>query len=337
MYYILAAVFLTLIVLLRFYKRLKRKLISVIYPANETDHLGHDRGRIAVLTYNVAGLPQAISAAKMPRRLSITEIGDKISAFDIVNVQEDFNYNEALYSLNQHPYRTDTKGKIPIGDGLNTLSKFPILSYHRVPWRHCSGPDCWTVKGFSVSRVQLSERIIVDVYNVHANSSDKARAAKARRENLRQLANYILDHSAGHPLLVMGDFNAHYAYKRDNLHEFLLHTGLTDGWVTFRQKGVYPEVVPKFVAQDMLRLDNDVESLDKIFFRDSQEVQFVPVDYQVEIDQFTDGRDNPLSDHLAVSMRLDWKWKGKISQNEDEKTALQKKQGVLSALSPKLS
>ena len=54
-----------------------------------------------------------------------------------------------------------------------------------------------------------------------------------------------------------------------------------------------------------------------------------PVDYQVEIDQFTDGRDNPLSDHLAVSMRLDWKWKGKISQNEDEKTAHSEEAGCV--------
>lgn len=335
MYYLLTAVFLTLIILLRFYKRLKRKLISVIYPIKETDHPDHDQGRLAVLTYNIAGLPQTISAAKMPRRLSITEIGEKISPFDIVNVQEDFNYNQALYSLNEHPFRTDTKGKIPIGDGLNTLSKFPILSYHRIPWKHCSGPDCWTVKGFSVARIQVSEAVTIDVYNVHANSSDKARAAKARRENLRQLANYILEHSADHPLLVMGDFNAHYAFKRDNLHEFLLHTGLTDGWVAFHQKGLYPEVVPKFVAQDMLTLHNDVESLDKIFFRDSLEVKFTPVAYQVEIDQFTDGRGNPLSDHLAISMRLDWKWEGKMMQNEDEKTVHQKQTELNSAL-PKM-
>lgn len=321
MYYVLTVVVLILVVLSLFYKRLKRKLIAVVYPSLETEPRGQSHGNISVLTYNVAGLPQAISAAKMPRRLSIAEIGEKINSFDVVNVQEDFNYNEALYSLNTHPFRTETKGKIPIGDGLNTLSKFPILSYHRVPWKHCSGADCWTVKGFSVARVQLSKTVVVDVYNVHANSSDKARAAKARRENLRQLANYIHTHSAGYPLLVMGDFNAHYAYKRDNLHEFILHTGLIDGWVAFGQDGRYPEVVPKFVAPDMLSIHEGMESLDKIFFRNNQHVQFSPVGYAVEAKQFTDGRGNPLSDHLAISMRLEWRKVTQTKQRHDLEAA----------------
>lgn len=306
MYYLLVVIFLVLLILSFSYKRLKRKLISVFPPLDSVPPRGSNQGQFAVLTYNVAGLPQGISAAKMPRKLSITDIGEKINAFDIVNVQEDFNYNEALYALNKHPFRTDTKGKIPIGDGLNTLSKFPIIAYHRVPWTHCSGADCWTVKGFSVSRILLSEALTVEVYNVHANSSDKARAAKARRENLRQLASYIVEHSAGQALLVMGDFNAHYAYKKDNLHEFLLQTGLTDGWIDVCRQGRYPEVIPQFVAPDMLRLHKGIESLDKIFFRNSAELQFTPLDYQVETDRFTDSRGNHLSDHLAVSMALKW-------------------------------
>ncbi|MFD1164451.1 endonuclease/exonuclease/phosphatase family protein [Sphingobacterium daejeonense] len=303
--FILAGV---IIVLLFLFKNLKGKLISVAIPQEDSSSEHFLQGKISLLTYNIAGLPQGISAAKLPRKLSIAEIGEKIEPFDIVNVQEDFNYNTAFYSKNLHPYRTETKGKIPVGDGLNTLSKYPIIEYRRIPWRHCSGPDCWTVKGFTFAQIQLAHQVTIDVYNIHANSSDVARAARARRENFRQLANYINEHSVDRPIIVMGDFNAHYAYKRDNLHEFLLTTGLSDGWVQYLRKGVFPEVIPKFIAQHMLSLNNETESLDKIFFRSSKNLKFQPVDYQVEIQHFTNDEDQALSDHLAVSMKLDWTW-----------------------------
>jgi len=303
--FILAGV---IVVLLFVFKNLKGKLISVAIPHEETTTEQFLQGKISLLTYNIAGLPQGISAAKLPRKLSIAEIGEKIEPYDIVNVQEDFNYNTALYSKNAHPFRTDTKGKIPVGDGLNTLSKYPILEYRRVPWRHCSGPDCWTVKGFSFAQIQLTQQVTIDVYNIHANSSDVARAARARRENFRQLAAYINEHSVDRPIIVMGDFNAHYAYKRDNLHEFLLTTGLSDGWVQFLRKGVFPEVIPKFIAQHMLSLTNETESLDKIFFRSSKHLKFQPLDYKVESEYFTNSDGQALSDHLAVSMLLGWTW-----------------------------
>ena len=297
-----------IIVLLFVFKKLKRKLISVVLSEETFSENKQAKGKLKVLTYNIAGLPQGISAAKMPRKPSIAEIGDKISAFDIINVQEDFNYNTAFYSLNKHPYKTEHKGKIPIGDGLNTLSNYPIVSYHRIPWRHCSGPDCWTVKGFTYSQIQLDQNVIIDVYNVHANSSDVARAARARRENIRQLASYIQEHSADKPILVMGDFNAHYAFKKDNIHEFLVTTGLTDGWVQYLRKGVFPEIISKFVALDMLSLTNETESLDKIFYRNSKEFRFIPTAYQVESTYFVNNEGFPLSDHLAVSMEFDWEW-----------------------------
>ncbi len=291
------------------FNNLKNKLISVDFPQKQQEEEEDTlviKGEFSVLTYNIAGLPQGISAAKTLRKEAIAEIGEKIKPFDIVNVQEDFNYNNSFYSRNEHEYKTSHKGKIPVGDGLNTLSHFPILSYHRIPWRHCSGPDCWTVKGFSITQIQLAPGIIVDVYNVHANSSDVARATRARRENFRQLAKYINEHSEGKPLIVMGDFNAHYAYKRDNLYEFIESTGLTDGWVNYLRKNEFPEIIPKFVAQHMLSLNNETESLDKIFFRDSENLKFQPKDYQVESVLFTNTKNQALSDHLAVSMQFEW-------------------------------
>ena len=128
-------------------------------------------GGFSVLTYNIAGLPEIISSAVTRRAPSIAEIGRKLNAFDIVNVQEDFNYNGNLYNEgNSHPFRTLTKGGVPFGDGLNTLSKYPVHEVRRISWNECTGADCLTPKGFTYSRLEIARNIYVDLYNVHANA-----------------------------------------------------------------------------------------------------------------------------------------------------------------------
>src|SRR5581483_8603985 len=92
-------------------------------------------GSFSVLTYNIAGLPQALSSAPTPRDSSTAQIGRLINAYDVVHVQEDFNYHAYLYDYgNLHPYRTATSGGAGIGDGLNSLSYFPITDFSRTTW-----------------------------------------------------------------------------------------------------------------------------------------------------------------------------------------------------------
>ncbi|MFI9563877.1 hypothetical protein ACIHCN_10810, partial [Streptomyces rishiriensis] len=85
---------------------------------------GSGSGSFNVLSYNVAGLPAIISSASTPRDTSTTAIGQRIAPYDIVHVEEDFNYHSYLYAGDTaHPYRTPTSGGAGIGSGLNTLSK----------------------------------------------------------------------------------------------------------------------------------------------------------------------------------------------------------------------
>jgi endonuclease/exonuclease/phosphatase family metal-dependent hydrolase len=271
------------------------------------------QGEFSLLTYNVAGLPERISSALTPRRESMIQIGELISDFDIVHVQEDFNYNRFLYEKNTHLYRTKHKGKVPFGDGLNTLSKYPILEYRRIPWRHCTGSDCLTPKGFTYTKIKLAKNIYIDVYNVHANSHYAPKASYARQHNINQLKQYIYDHSADQALLVLGDFNAHYAFKLDNLPLFVKETGLYDGWVDLVQDGHFPEVDDHFMPLSMLELTNSNESIDKIYYRSSKHLIFTPQEYNIEDKKFVAPSGKPLSDHLAVSMRFKWEWKEEIT------------------------
>ena len=94
--------------------------------------------------------------------------------YDVVNVQEDFNYHSYLYAADTHPYRTATSGGAGIGDGLNTLSNdaYDADDFERDRWNSCQldSGDCLTPKGFTFMRVRLAEGGYVDFYNLHANA-----------------------------------------------------------------------------------------------------------------------------------------------------------------------
>ncbi|SFS34562.1 Metal-dependent hydrolase, endonuclease/exonuclease/phosphatase family [Sphingobacterium wenxiniae] len=265
-------------------------------------------GELSLLTYNIAGLPEVLSAASTPRASSIKEIAKKINRFDIVNVQEDFHYHKELYnSENNHPFRTLHKPGLPYGDGLNTLSKYPITETKRIAWNACHGSDCLAAKGFSFIRIQLTKNIYVDVYNVHATARDEKAAAAARQKNIVQLAEYINMHSAKNAVLVMGDFNAHFAASWDNLQWFTKETQLQDVWVNMMHNGEYPDGQPSFTPKEKLTLTDNCESIDKIFFRNSEDIIFLPRQYKIEDQYFSNKKHTALSDHHAVSCVISWK------------------------------
>ena len=277
-------------------------------------------GELSLLTYNVAGLPEIISAAESPRAASMKVISERINSFDIVNVQEDFYYHRELYNGgNMHRYRTRQKQAIPFGDGLNILSKYPVLESQRVEWTDCHGADCYAAKGFLFTRIEIARGMTVDVYNLHATASDIEPAVKAREKNLLQLKQFIEQHSGNRALLVMGDFNAHYAAGWDDLAGFYQPLELQDAWVLLQNNGTVPNVINEFVATDKLRLTDSCESIDKIYFRNSSSIEFTPRSYKVENRQFQNGQGQALSDHCAVSLNLAWR---KRQLSEDLNTDL---------------
>ena len=266
-------------------------------PAVPVELEERSAGELSLLTYNIAGLPEWISSAETPRSTSIREIGRLIENFDLVNLQEDFNYNQALYQDNIHPFRTVSKGRVPFGDGLSTLSNYPILKSERMTWQACSGSDCLTPKGFSFMRVLLAKNVSIDVYNLHATAQNNVKAIVARGKNLDQSAEFVQEYSAGQALIIMGDFNAHYAFWDDNIADFSQQLNLSDGWVELNNKGELPEKRRDFVANHALKVHDECESIDKIFIRDSEQLQFIPRSYKVEQDLFSTADGRPLSDH----------------------------------------
>lgn len=248
-------------------------------------------GAIELLTYNVAGLPEIVSPSRPTRNLPL--VSPLLNAYDLVVAQEDFAYHDKLVSQVVHPYQFEPKPARDafVGNGLTTLSNFPLEGVEHVVWESCNGyltalSDCLSEKGFSVGRVHLSRDVSVDIYNIHADAGADADDVTARVREYQQLANHVQTHSRGRAVVLAGDTNLDVAVAADRaiLDRFLSETGLADSCrqVTCAREGI-----------------------DRVFVRSSGRVELRAV-YWAEDPRFVDAQGEQLSDHPAVAVRIAW-------------------------------
>ncbi|GHF98110.1 jacalin-like lectin [Streptomyces hydrogenans] len=270
-------------------------------------------GTFSVLTYNIAGLPESVSSAPTPREPATTEIGRRITPYDIVHVQEDFNYHARLYAADTaHPYRTPTSGGAGIGSGLNTLAKsaYEADDVARVRWNSCQydSGDCLTPKGFTLTRQRLAEGVYVDFYNLHTNAGTSAGDLKSRADNLNQLTAFITTHSAGNAVVVMGDTNTRYTRTGDTIAAFAAANRLTDAWVELIRGGVPPSQGsdPLLCDQSLPTVPDTCELVDKVLYRGSRLVSLNATSYRNEHAAFLTDTSRMLSDHDPVAVGFSW-------------------------------
>ncbi|MEU1850654.1 jacalin-like lectin [Streptomyces sp. NPDC019990] len=255
-----------------------------------------DSGSFNVLTYNVAGLPEGLSSGSPAKNTPL--ISPRLGAYDIVNVQEDFNHHAALYAGDDHPHRTATSGGVPFGDGLNTLSDHPFEDFQRVKWNKCTGTNCLTPKGFSLARVRLAEGAFVDLYNVHTNADSTDDALAARRANIEQLSDFIQENSAGNAVIVMGDTNTRYTRAGDNIRTLLTENGLTDAWVQRVKGGTPPAQGSDPLVCPTAAPSQDCEVVDKVLYRGGRLMSLNATRYHNDWASFLDPAGDNLSDHF---------------------------------------
>ncbi|HEY8984600.1 MAG TPA: jacalin-like lectin [Streptomyces sp.] len=265
-------------------------------PAQAATAQAAASGTFNVLTYNVAGLPEPLSSSKPATNTPL--ISPRLGAYDIVNVQEDFNYHAALYANDDHAYRTPTSGGVPFGDGLNTLSDLPFEDFERVKWGKCTGTNCLTPKGFSLARVRIAEGVFVDLYNVHTNADDSEDALAARRANITQLSDFIRANSAGNAVIVMGDTNTRYTRSGDNIRTLTSENGLTDAWVQLVKGGTAPTQGADAIVCPTSAPPNTCEVVDKVLYRSSELVKLSASRYSNDWAKFLDSAGGNLSDHF---------------------------------------
>lgn len=271
-------------------------------------------GTFNVLAYNVAGLPEGLSSGKPATNTPL--ISPRLGAYDIVNVQEDFNHHAALYAGDDHPHRTATSGGVPFGDGLNTLSDYAFEDFQRVKWNKCTGTNCLTPKGFSLARVRLAEGVFVDLYNVHTNADSDDAALAARRANVTQLSEFIKANSAGNAVIVMGDTNTRYTRAGDNIRTLVNENGLSDPWVDLVRGGNAPAQGSEALVCPEKEPTNDCEVVDKILYRGSDLVNLDATRYNNDWSKFLDSAGGNLSDHFPHTVDFSWTLPAKLRASD---------------------
>jgi endonuclease/exonuclease/phosphatase family metal-dependent hydrolase len=239
-----------------------------------------------VLTYNVAGLPEGVS--KSHPATNTSQISPKLNAYDLVVVQEDFSYHDDLISASTHPNKsTPMKGSgTDLGDGLNTLSKFPFSAFTRTKWKSCNGyfdsaNDCLTPKGFTRFVVDLGAGREVDFYDVHFDAGRDDGDYDARSEQVDQIVTAIATQSKGRAVIVAGDTNMK-ASDEPVFLKLLKDAGLSCACRTLSC--------------------SDTALIDRVLFRSSASVGLSPQSFAVE--SWTDSKGEPLSDHDPVSVEF---------------------------------
>lgn len=254
--------------------------------------VGELEGRFTLLTYNVAGLPQALSPSS-PRD-NIPLMSPLFDAYDVSVMQEDFSYHELLFQAVHHRFRAQPMQPLSlVGDGLSQLSRLAFDGVHRVRWQRCNGfissaADCLADKGFTFSRLDVGGDQVLHLYNLHADAGAGPLDIETRAHNFAQLAAYIQRRSAGQAVVVAGDTNlmTSNADDAETLARFLEALELRDAC---RVLGCWP-----------------VEPIDRVLYRGSSRVALTVTRLWLDT-RFVDATGSPLSDHPAIGAELHWR------------------------------
>ena len=269
---------------------------------------------VSVLCYNVAGLPNLDALTGKPGAPDVggnqTQLGRQLnaSAYDVIAVQEDFNYHRYLADeLKTYPNKTNHTGGVPGGDGLNVFSRVPVYNETRTTWEQLygvidDGADEMTPKGILYTVLDFGDGILVDLYDIHADAYGDPGSCAARRDNFRQLAEAIEKRGTDRPVIVTGDFNASiHQGSDDGLYE-TLYAGcsLKDAWVELHNGGDYENFAywEETVGGGWPNYWGVWDSLEKFLYRDGGGVHVEATSFSYT--DFLNNAGESISDHKAA-------------------------------------
>jgi len=240
--------------------------------------------QFSIATLNVDGLPQKLLVWKLnaegPGSVGSARIGKYLvrKGYDLVMMQEDFNYHDVLTVMLEDTYRMDEwSGDIGVEgrkidylhlqnhrfacDGLMACWKNDLMvtPVGRTPWLQNFGKfshanDEMVTKGFRRYDVTLRSGARIVVYNMHMDATldeDEAemngeKDREARVAQWMQLKDEVLQNLDERPVIITGDVNSFYG--RDDVKRIFIDAinesgrgTAADVWVELQQRGVYPE------------------------------------------------------------------------------------------------
>lgn len=274
---------------------------------------------VSFLCYNVAGLPipSVFSDTKKVVPVATKKIGKVLNdcGCDIIAVQEDFQYHSILArQMTNYPYQTYTAGGIPVGDGLNIFSKYPLYNVERVAWDEAygiftQGADELTPKGFIKCTVDYNG-LLFDFYNIHVDAFGSEMDCVYKVKQFNQLLDYIAENSEGRSVMITGDYNAiMHGDVNARLYGIMIEGGgFKDAWCEVVNNGDYFQGDDKY---ERINYYNSLyqdswgywDSVERMLYKDGDlHLTALTNEYEMYYDE--DG--NPLSDH--ASCRFDFRF-----------------------------
>ena len=300
-----------------FKKALSVLLAVVLLAALAAPALAGEAPRVneelTVMCYNVAGLPipSAFSETKKVVPTATGKIGQLLNecGCDVIAVQEDFQYHDILArQMTNYPYQTYTAGGIPVGDGLNIFSKYPLYNVERVAWDEAygiftQGADELTPKGFIKCTVDF-KGLLIDFYNIHVDAFGSEIDCVYKVKQFHQLLDYITENSAGRSVMITGDFNANmHSDVNAKLYPIMIEEGgFQDAWCEVVNNGDYfqgpnrQELINQYYEQYNGVSWGAWDSVERMLYR-SGDLTLTPVENTYEMRYDEEG--NPLSDHAT--------------------------------------
>ena len=296
--------------------------------------------QFTLATLNVDGLPQKLLVIKLnpdgPGDAGTARIGKYLvkKGYDLVMMQEDFNYHDVLTVWLEDDYKLDEwSGDLVVElfgerkvdflhlqnhrfdcDGLmaawkNDLQVTPAV---RTPWKQNFGKfshanDEMVTKGFRRYDVTLrsGERIVV--YNMHMDATlnkdeEEGKGEKdheARMAQWAQLKEDVLQQLDSRPIIITGDLNS--LYGRDEVKSVFIDAinesgrgTASDVWVELKRNGVYP-------TETVTETTTGEETYDKIIFiNPTIGTSIQPVDITIDREGYLYNA-KPLGDHWPVA------------------------------------
>jgi len=279
-----------------------------------------DVTELSIISANVSGLPATFSKYDRDVPSSQKTLGGMLndSGYDVICVQEDFQYHDTLAAtMTSYPYKTHTSGGVPIGDGLNIFSKYPMYNVERVAWKKYNGvfsdgADALTPKGFIKCTIDVNG-VLIDLYNVHGDSYRTQADQLAKKAQLIQLTEYIGENSDGRAVIITGDTNL--TFHNDPYSEMyrilISEGGFTDCWVEVKNDGNYLQGeenkaliarwYDKFGGHDWGRWD----SVERVLYKNGDGIELSPTRFEYVI--YTDRDDviKSLTDHRIMECILE--------------------------------
>ena len=299
---------------------------------------------VSFLCYNVAGLPipSAFSPTKKVVPTATKKIGEALNncGCDVIAVQEDFQFHGILArQMTNYPYQTFTSGGIPVGDGLNIFSKYPLYNVERVAWNEAygiftQGADELTPKGFIKCTVDY-KGLLFDFYNIHVDAYGSEIDCLYKVKQFNQLLDYITENSAGRSVLITGDYNAvMHSDVNAKLYPIMIEGGgFKDAWCEVVNNGDYFQGEDKYERINYFAsLYQDYwgywDSVERMLYRDG-DLQLTALTNEYEL--YVDENGNPLSDH--ASCRFDFRFTADRYVRPEMELKEPRRESIFSAIS----